>query len=85
MSTLPSFLPPRVAYYEIAHLTDGPLTATKLNLWALAQPLLPFTPDRLPLRADRSRIFDNPNLGSGFLNDRHDESQRSLYKWQRGI
>ena len=33
MSTLPSFLPPRVAYYEIAHLTDGPLTATKLNLW----------------------------------------------------
>jgi len=57
MSTLPSFLPPRVAYYEIAHLTDGPLTATKLNLWALAQPLLPFTPDRLPLRADRSRIL----------------------------
>lgn len=43
MSTLPSFLPPRVAYYEIAHLTDGPLTATKLNLWSLAQPLLPFT------------------------------------------
>lgn len=32
MSTLPSFLPPRVAYYEIAHLTDGPLTATKLNV-----------------------------------------------------
>jgi hypothetical protein len=57
MSTLPSFLPPRVAYYEIAHLTDGPLTATKLNLGSLAQPLLPFTPDRLPLRADRSRIL----------------------------
>jgi len=56
MSTLPSFLPPRVAYYKIAHLTDGPLTATKLNLWSLAQPLLPLTPDHLPLRADRSRI-----------------------------
>ena len=66
MSTLPSFLPPRVAYYEIAHLTDGPLTATKLNLWSLAQPLLPLTPDRLPFARRSIENFDNPNLGSGF-------------------